>query len=169
MSVGPRPRMKAGRPSVRQTVRTQSRVDLYFCPSAAEKPSVCIRDLIMSMGYMTAQSYSTRHSLSNLMSEKDSQSCTHCVSCSSAEKHSVRRVDLVASDAFLRHLALHQFLIRPEVDAVSDSLAPQRDDLALIDARDTVLAVDLLHGVKRPGVHGIRRGLRLQSWKGARS
>ena len=50
MSVGPSPRVNAGRPSVRQTVRTQSRVDLYFCPSLAEKPSVCIRDLIMSMG-----------------------------------------------------------------------------------------------------------------------
>ena len=50
MRVGPRPRVNAGRPSVRQTVRTQSSVDLYFCPSLGEKPSVCMRDLIMSMG-----------------------------------------------------------------------------------------------------------------------
>ena len=56
MRVGVSPRVNAGRPSVRHTVLTQSRVDLYFCPSAAEKPSVCMRDFIMSMGYMTAQS-----------------------------------------------------------------------------------------------------------------
>lgn len=50
MSVGPSPRVNALMPSVRQTVRTQSREDLYFWPSAGPNPSVCIRDLIMSMG-----------------------------------------------------------------------------------------------------------------------
>ena len=50
MSVGPKPRVNAGSPSVRHTVRTQSSVDLYFCPVEGENPSVCIRDLIMSMG-----------------------------------------------------------------------------------------------------------------------
>ena len=94
---------------------------------------------------------------------------TYRVASRGTEEDGVRGIHLVAPDAFPLHLALHELLVRPEVDAVSDSLAPQRDDLALIDARDTVLAVDLLHGVKRPGVHGVRRGLRLQSWKGARS
>lgn len=60
MSVGPSPRVNAEKPSVRHTVRTQSSVDLYFCPVEGEKPSVCIRDLIMSMGYITAHSYRTR-------------------------------------------------------------------------------------------------------------
>lgn len=59
MRVGPRPRVNAEKPSVRHTVRTQSSVDLYFCPVEGEKPSVCIRDLIMSMGYITAHSYRT--------------------------------------------------------------------------------------------------------------
>lgn len=54
--VGAKPRVKAFIPSVRQTVRTQSKVDLYFRPSAAEKPSVCMRDLIMSIGYIQNQS-----------------------------------------------------------------------------------------------------------------
>lgn len=57
MRVGPSPRVNAPTPSVRQTVRTQSSVDLYFCPSEGENPSVCIRDLIMSIGYMIAHSY----------------------------------------------------------------------------------------------------------------
>jgi len=56
ISVGVNPRTKAPAPSVRHTVRTQSIVDLYFCPVEGENPSVCIRDLIISMGYITAQS-----------------------------------------------------------------------------------------------------------------
>lgn len=56
MRVGVSPRVNAGRPSVRHTVRTQCSVDLYFCPSAAENPSVCMRDFTMSMGYIMAQS-----------------------------------------------------------------------------------------------------------------
>lgn len=60
ISVGPRPRMNALLPSVRHIVLTQSRVDLYFCPVAGVKPSVCIRDLIMSIGYITAQSYAQK-------------------------------------------------------------------------------------------------------------
>ena len=56
ISVGVNPRVNAFTPSVLQVVLTQSNVDLYFCPVAGENPSVCIRDLIMSIGYMTAQS-----------------------------------------------------------------------------------------------------------------
>ena len=75
------------------------------------------------------------------------------------EEHRVRGVDLVAADALACHLALHELLVRPEVDAVSDRLAPKRDHLALVDPRDAMLAVDLLHRVKRPGIHRARRGL----------
>jgi len=60
ISVGVNPRVNALMPSVLQVVLTQSHVDLYFCPVAGENPSVCIRDLIMSIGYMTAQSYDPR-------------------------------------------------------------------------------------------------------------
>ncbi len=56
MSVGPSPRVKAPIPSVLQTLRTQSHVEKYFWPVDGVKPSVCILDLIMSMGYITAQS-----------------------------------------------------------------------------------------------------------------
>jgi hypothetical protein len=55
MSVGPKPRVKAPIPSVRHTVRTQSSVEAYFWPVAGVKPSVCILDLIISIGYITAQ------------------------------------------------------------------------------------------------------------------
>ena len=55
MSVGPKPRVNAPIPSVRHTVRTQSNVEAYFWPVAGVKPSVCILDLIISIGYITAQ------------------------------------------------------------------------------------------------------------------
>lgn len=168
--------MNAGRPSVRHTLRTQSRVDLYFCPSAAEKPSVCIRDLTMSIGYMTAQScgeneartprHATHENPSQHHRRKRDQKprrSTHGVPGRGPKEHGVRGIDLVAADALARHLALHELLVRPEVDAVSDGLAPEGDDLALVDPREAVLAPDLLHGVKRPGVYGMRRGLGLQA------
>lgn len=64
-------------PSARQTLRTQLRVEVYFCPDEGENPSVCILDLIMSIGYITPQSYiqmneiritnvDIKHSLRNL-------------------------------------------------------------------------------------------------------
>ena len=62
ISVGVNPRVNAFIPSVLQAVLTQSNVDLYFCPVAGENPSVCIRDLIISIGYMTAQSYDSSKS-----------------------------------------------------------------------------------------------------------
>jgi hypothetical protein len=57
INVGPSPRVNALIPSVFHTVRTQCNVDRYFCPSDEENPSVCIRDLIISMGYITPQSF----------------------------------------------------------------------------------------------------------------
>jgi hypothetical protein len=57
INVGPNPLVNALMPSVFHTVRTQCRVERYFCPSDGEKPSVCIRDLTISIGYITAQSY----------------------------------------------------------------------------------------------------------------
>lgn len=57
INVGVSPRTNAPTPSVLQTVRTQCRVLVYLRPVAAENPSVCIRDLIISIGYITAQSY----------------------------------------------------------------------------------------------------------------
>ena len=59
MSVGPSPRVNAPIPSARHTVRTQSSVEAYFWPVAGVKPSVCILDLIISIGYITAQSFDT--------------------------------------------------------------------------------------------------------------
>ena len=55
MRVGVRPRVNAAMPSVRHTVRTQSSVEAYFWPVAGVKPSVCILDLIISIGYITPQ------------------------------------------------------------------------------------------------------------------
>jgi hypothetical protein len=57
INVGTSPRVNALMPSVFHTVRTQCNVDRYFCPSDGENPSVCIRDLIISMGYITPQSF----------------------------------------------------------------------------------------------------------------
>jgi Pyruvate/2-oxoacid:ferredoxin oxidoreductase delta subunit len=54
IKVGVNPRVKAPMPSVRHTVCTQCSADLYFCPEAGLNPSVCIRDFIISIGYITA-------------------------------------------------------------------------------------------------------------------
>jgi hypothetical protein len=58
MSVGASPRVSERTPSVRSVLRTQSSVDVYFCPSAGEKPSVWRRDLITSIGKMHGHSCS---------------------------------------------------------------------------------------------------------------
>jgi hypothetical protein len=50
INVGPRPLVNAPIPSVRHTFRTQPSADVYFCPEDGEKPSVCILDLIISIG-----------------------------------------------------------------------------------------------------------------------
>lgn len=61
MSVGPSPLVNAEMPSVRHTFRTQSSVEEYFWPVEGVNPSVCILDLTMSMGYMTAHNYGRNH------------------------------------------------------------------------------------------------------------
>jgi hypothetical protein len=52
MNVGTIPRAKAPKPSFCSTCRTQSTVEAYFRPVEALNPSVCIRVLITSIGYM---------------------------------------------------------------------------------------------------------------------
>lgn len=50
MRVGPRPRVNARQPSFCHVLEKALSVEEYFCPSAFVKASVCIRDLIMSIG-----------------------------------------------------------------------------------------------------------------------
>lgn len=57
MRVGANPLLKAAPPSVLRTVLTQSKVVLYLRPVSAVKPSVCILDLMTSMGYIQAHNY----------------------------------------------------------------------------------------------------------------
>ena len=93
---------------------------------------------------------------------------TYRVASRGTEEHGVRGIHLVAPDAFPLHLALHELLVRPEVDAVSGRLAPERHDLALVDPGDAVLARDLLHRVERACVDRVCGGLRLEPCMGAR-
>jgi len=53
MKIGPSPHVKAPMPSVRQTFRTQSLAEAFFWPVEGENPSVSIRDLSMSIEYIT--------------------------------------------------------------------------------------------------------------------
>lgn len=50
ISVGTNPLVNALIPSAAHTDRTQCSVELYFWPVERVKPSVCIRDLITSIG-----------------------------------------------------------------------------------------------------------------------
>jgi hypothetical protein len=79
-----------------------------------------------------------------------------------AEEHGLERAELVARDPFLAHLALHERLVRGKVDRVSDRLAPERRDLALVDALEPVRAVDFPHRVQRAAVERVRGRLCLQ-------
>ena len=55
---------------------------------------------------------------------------TYRVAGRGPEEDGVCGVDLVAADAPAGHLALHELLVRPEVDAVAQGFAPEGDDLA---------------------------------------
>lgn len=105
MRVGTMPRVNAEKPSVRHTVRTQSKVDLYFWPVAGEKPSVCILDLIISMGYITA------HSCGRLALNLKRCCGTYSITCSSSIKNCVQRTELISSNTLIRYLSLYQGLI----------------------------------------------------------
>lgn len=105
MRVGTMPRVNAEKPSVRHTVRTQSKVDLYFWPVAGEKPSVCILDLIMSIGYITA------HSCGRLALNLKRCCGTYSIACSSSIENCVQRTELISSNTLIRYLSLYQGLI----------------------------------------------------------
>ena len=72
---------------------------------------------------------------------------THCIARRGTKEDGVRRVDLVASDALLGHLALHELLVRPEVDAIARSFTQQGDSLSLVDTCNAPLAIDFPDGI----------------------
>ena len=153
--------MNAPAPSVLHTFRTQSKVELYFWPSAGENPSVCIRDLIISMGYITAQSY---RSVSLVFFfffffEMSWKMNTCHVACRGAEEDGLCWADLISLDAFRSHFALHELFVRPEVHRVARGFTPESDDLAFVDSSYTALRVNLLDSVPRPCVLWVRRRL----------
>ena len=166
ISVGVNPRVNAFMPSVLQVVLTQSNVDLYFCPVAGENPSVCIRDLIISIGYMTAQSYDS--SKSKKIESKNQGSgneietrSSYRISGRGAEQNRFGRVHLVPSDSLLRHLPLHQFFIGPEISSISAGFTAKSRDLSFVNPGDPVGSVNLFNGIPRTGVKSdfIRLGL----------
>jgi len=157
ISVGVNPRVNAFIPSVLQVVLTQSNVDLYFCPVAGENPSVCIRDLIISIGYMTAQSYDSSKS-ENVKSKNQGSGNEietrkpHRISGRSAEQNSFGRVHLVPFDSLLGHLPLHKLFVGPEINAISASLTAKSRDLSFVNPGDPVGSVNLFDGIPRTGV-----------------
>ena len=166
ISVGVNPRVNAFIPSVLQVVLTQSNVDLYFCPVAGENPSVCIRDLIISIGYMTAQSYYSSKS-KNIESKNQGSGNeigtrrSYRISGRSAEQDCFGRVHLVPSDSLLRDLPLHKLFVGPEINPISAGFTEKSRDLSLVNPGDPVGSVNLFDGIPRTGVKSdfIRLGL----------
>ena len=158
--------MNAFIPSVLQVVLTQSHVDLYFCPVAGENPSVCIRDLIISIGYITAQSYDS-HPSENIGSEpwerkRGWEMRSNRISGRGAEQDRFCGVHLIPFDPLLRHLPLHQLLVRPEINSISASLTVKGRDLSFVNPGDPIGREDLLDGIPRTGIESslIRLGLK---------
>lgn len=97
INVGPSPRVNALMPSVFHTVRTQCTADRYFCPSDGENPSVCMRDLTISMGYITAQSFSE---LGDQTPVLHLSKITHSIACRRAIQDCATRAYLLSPNAF---------------------------------------------------------------------
>ena len=153
INVGPNPLVNALMPSLFHTVRTQCNVERYFCPSDGENPSVCIRDLTISIGYITAQSYSN-----SAVSRGTSYALrtTHSVACCRAIKDRASWAYLFSADTFLRHLTLYQLLICPKIDAVPRCLSKESNVLTFINTSYTILGRYLLNGIERTAIDGIR-------------
>ena len=98
INVGPSPRVNALMPSVLHTVRTQCNVDRYFCPLDGENPSVCIRDLTISMGYITAQSFLELGKSDTCPSSVLKRS-THSIACRRAIQDCATRAYLLSPNA----------------------------------------------------------------------
>ena len=160
ISVGPRPRVNAPIPSVRHTVRTQSSVEAYFWPVAGVKPSVCILDLIISIGYITPQIFAMELLRGNNGRKKN---WTHGIACSSTINNGVHRTNLVSSNSFLRHFPLYQFLVRQEIHAISSRLTKECNSLTFVDASNASLSVYFFNGIPWPTVQWIRVWLGLQA------
>ena len=111
----------------------------------------------MSMGYITAHSYK----------QTDERKCrfieegAYCISGGCAIEDGIERVYLFATDAFLEHLALNQFLIHHEIDSITGSFTHEGYTLALEDAGNPMLRVYLPDGIKGTVIHRIRIRLRL--------
>lgn len=87
---------------------------------------------------------------------------TDSIACCSAIQDRAARAYMLSPDVLKRHLALHQFLVRPKVRAVTNCLAQESDALTLINTSDTILGTYLLDSVERAAIHGIRVRLYLQ-------
>lgn len=159
ISVGPKPLVKAPTPSVLRTVLTQSIVDLYFCPASGEKPSVCMRDLMTSIGYMHAQSWRGKKLLQTWVQTREIEKTTHGISSGRSKQHRLGRGNLISRHARPTHFPRHQGLVRPEIRAIADSLARERRGLSFVYPGNAVCASDLADGVKGTGVQGLDGGL----------
>jgi hypothetical protein len=105
INVGTSPLVNALMPSVFHTVRAQCSADRYFCPSDGENPSVCIRDLTISMGYITDQSFWS--SAIRWCSFHQSRKITHSIARRRAIQDGATRAYLVSPNVLQCHLTLH--------------------------------------------------------------
>lgn len=89
---------------------------------------------------------------------------TYGVTSSSSVSNRVDWLNLISSNAFLRHLPLYQLLVGQEVDAVSRGFTEESDPLALVNTSNSPLTVDLLYGIPRSVVQTVGIGLGLQTY-----
>lgn len=126
-----------------------SRIEEY-CRSAPAKPSVCIRDLTTSIGYITAQSYvviGKWDSISKILGRKRKlprSRSTHSIPSSSTIQHCVRRRKFLAFPLVVNHPFLYKLLVCPEVYAVSTCFTDESDILAFEHARYPMCRGDFL-------------------------
>lgn len=89
---------------------------------------------------------------------------TYSIPRRSTIHHRIDRAHLLTRNTLLRHLALHEFLIREEVRAVADGFAREGGDLAFVEPCETVCGEDLFDGVEWAGVDPVIGRLDLHAW-----
>ena len=116
---------------------------------------------------MTAQSWNTINKknleLKNPGNRNELGTESYRISGRGTEQHRFCGVHLVSSDPLLRHLPLHQFLVRPEIDTVSASFTAECRDLALVNSGDPVSGIDLLASIPWTSIQPCFIGLSLQT------
>jgi hypothetical protein len=121
-------------------------------------PSVCIRDFIISIGYMTNQSCMKKakkreehvFSCASFSGETmEARFGTYRISGSSTIEHGIDWFNILSPDSFGGYLVLNQLFVREEVNSISSSLAEKGHGLPFVETSYAIVSVYLLDSVKR--------------------